>query len=59
MSIYECENCGKVFDASEIKIEHKKLYTFVKQISGREKFINVNKDEEKCPYCGQNIKEDE
>lgn len=54
MSIYECENCGKIFDESEIEHDRVKLYTMVKRINGKEKFIEVNRDEGKCPYCGQN-----
>lgn len=54
MSIYECENCGKIFDESEIEYDRVKLYTMVKRINGKEHFIEVNRDEGKCPYCGQN-----
>lgn len=54
MSIYECQKCGKVFDEEEIEYDRVKLYTFVKIINGKEQFIEVNRDEGKCPYCGQN-----
>ena len=54
MSIYECQKCGKIFDESEIEYDRVKLYTMVKRINGKEQFIEVNRDEGKCPYCGQN-----
>jgi DNA-directed RNA polymerase subunit RPC12/RpoP len=54
MSIYECQKCGKIFDEEEIEYDRVKLYTFVKIINGKEQFIEVNRDEGKCPYCGQN-----
>ena len=57
MSILECAHCGKVFDEEEIEYERKHLYTIVKTLNGHEKFIEVNKDEGKCPYCGLNIEE--
>lgn len=49
--MYRCRKCLTQFPESDLEYDRVKLYTIVKQLNGREKFIDVYQDRGECPYC--------
>ena len=53
-TMYRCRKCLTKFAESDLEYDRVKLYTIVKRLNGRDKFIDVYQDHGKCPYCGAN-----